>query len=84
MIVVPAKVLSVDKKIVIFVQLPKFAVDDVEVLVGEEVRNLVDVLLLVEGREYRKEVGLAQFGNRNAARPRSVHAIKYAGYHLEI
>lgn len=51
----------------IFVQLPKLAIDDVEVLVGEEVRNLVDVLLLVEARQYGKEVGLAQFRNRNAA-----------------
>ena len=82
-IVVPAKVLSVDKQIVILVQLPKLAIDDVEVLVGEEVRYLVDVLLLVEGRQYREEVRLAQLGNRNAARPGAVHAIKYAGYHLK-
>ena len=83
-IVVPAKVLPVDEEIVVLVQLPELAVDDVEVLVGEEVRDLVDVLLLVEGREHRQEVGLAQLGNRDAARPRAVHAVEYAGYHLQV
>ena len=83
-IIVPAEVLPVDEEIVVLVQLPELAVDDVEVLVGEEVRDLVDVLLLVEGREHRQEVGLAQLGNRDAARPRAVHAVEYAGYHLQM
>ena len=39
-IVVPGQVLSVDKEIMILVELPELAVDDVEVLVAEEVRHL--------------------------------------------
>ena len=46
-IVVPAKVLSVDKQIVILVQLPKLAIDDVEMLVAEKICNGIDIFLFV-------------------------------------
>ena len=39
-IIVSGKVLSVDEQIMIFVELPELAVDDVEVLVAEEVGHL--------------------------------------------
>ena len=46
MVIVSGQVFSVNKEVVVLVQLPELAVDDVEVLVAEEVRNLIDVLLL--------------------------------------
>ena len=47
MIVVAGKVGLVDVEVMVFVQLPELAVDDVEVLVGEKLCHLVDVLLFV-------------------------------------
>jgi hypothetical protein len=40
---------------VVVVQLPKLAVDDVKVLVGEEGERLVDVLLHVQRRQRRRQ-----------------------------
>ena len=40
MVVMPRKVLPVDEQVVVLVQLPELAVDDVEVLVAEEVGHL--------------------------------------------
>ena len=48
LVVVPGQVPLVDEEVVVRVQLPELAVDDVEVLVGEELRQLVHVLLLVQ------------------------------------
>ena len=48
MVVVPGQVLGVNEQIVVRVQLPELAVDDIEVLVGEELRQLVDVCLLLQ------------------------------------
>lgn len=47
-VVVPGQVLRIDEQVVVRVQLPELAVDDVEVLVGEELRQLVDVCLLLQ------------------------------------
>ncbi len=46
MVIVPGQVLPVDEKVVVLVQFPELAVDDVEVFVAEEISDLVDVLLL--------------------------------------
>jgi hypothetical protein len=46
MVIVPGQVLPVDEEVVILVQLPELAVDDVEVFVAEEISDLIDVLLL--------------------------------------
>ncbi len=46
MVIVPGQVLPVDEEVVVLVQLPELAVDDVEVFVAEEIGDLVDVLLL--------------------------------------
>ena len=39
-VVVPGEILPVDEQVVILVELPELAVDDVEVLVAEEVGHL--------------------------------------------
>ena len=44
-VVVPGEILPVDEQVVILVELPELAVDDVEVLVAEEVRHLVQQTL---------------------------------------
>jgi hypothetical protein len=47
-VIVPGKVLCVDEQVMVSVQLPELAVDDVEMLVGEELGQLVDVRLLLQ------------------------------------
>ena len=42
------QVLLANEEVVVLVKLPELAVDDVEVLVGEVVHHLVDVLLLLQ------------------------------------
>ena len=44
MIIVSGQVFSVDEQIMIFVELPELAVDDVKVLVAEEIGDLIDIL----------------------------------------
>ncbi len=46
--VVSSEVFLADEEIVIFVQLPEFTVDDIEVFVGEVVRDLVYVLFFFQ------------------------------------
>ena len=46
MICMPGQVLSVDEEVMIRVQFPELAVDDVEMFIGEVVSDLVDVLLI--------------------------------------
>ena len=46
MVIVPGQVLPVDEEVVVLVQLPELAVDDVEVFVAEEISDLINVLLL--------------------------------------
>lgn len=50
LVVVPCKVLLVNVEVVVSVQLPELAVDNVEMLVREELRQLVHILLLVQQR----------------------------------
>lgn len=44
-ICMPGKVTPVNHEVVVSVQLPELAVDDIEMLIGEEVGQLVDVRL---------------------------------------
>ena len=60
MIVVPGQVSLIDEEVVIFIQFPKLAIDDVKVLVAEEVCDLVDVILLLQQPQRRQEVRVAQ------------------------
>ena len=83
MIIVPGEVLPVDEEVVVLVQLPELAVDDVEVLVAEELRDLVDVLLVLEDPQDLEEVGSAHLGDGDAAGPGTVHAEEDSGYHLK-
>jgi len=48
MFIVSCEISFVDEEIMILVQLPELAVDDVEVLVREIVHDLIDVLLLFQ------------------------------------
>lgn len=55
-VIVPCQVLGVDEKVVICVQLPEFTVNDVEMLVGEIVCDLVNVILLFQqGQRLNKQ-----------------------------
>ena len=45
------QVVFADEQIMVLVELPELAVDDVEVFVREEVHHLVDVVLVVQQRQ---------------------------------
>lgn len=48
MVVVSTQVFGVNVEVMVGVQLPELAVDDVEVFVGEVVSDLIDVVLLLQ------------------------------------
>lgn len=48
MITVAGEVVLVNEQVVVTIKLPELAVDDVEVLVAEVLRHLVDVVLHLE------------------------------------
>ena len=66
-VIVPGQVLRVDEQVVVGVQLPELAVDDVEVLVGEELRQLVDVRLLLQQRHVLQRTPEAAAGPEGGA-----------------
>ena len=47
-IVVTGQVLFIDEKIMIFIELPELAVNDIKVFVAEEVGNLINVFLFFQ------------------------------------
>lgn len=77
MVIVSRQVLGVNVEVVVSVQLPELAVDDVEVFVGEVVGDLVDVVLFFQEGQRLQEVAPAQLCHGDAARPGAVHHIKY-------
>ena len=81
-VVVPAQVVLVDDQVVVLVQFPKLAVDDVKVFIRKVVRDLVDVLLRLQHSDDLQKVGLAQFRDGDSATPRSIDTVEDAGDHL--
>ena len=77
------QVLFADEQIVVLVEFPEFTVYNVEMLVGEVVLDEIDVLLVVERLEHGQKVGLSQLGQRDSARPRTIHCVINAGYDLK-
>ena len=77
------QVLSVDEQIMIFVELPELAVDDVKVLVAEKVGDGVDVLLFVQQSQGRQQVGPSHLSHRQSTAPRPVHNVENPRYHLQ-
>ena len=48
MVVVSREVSLVDVEVVVFVEFPELAVDHIEMFVGEEIFDLVDVVLVLQ------------------------------------
>lgn len=82
MVIVSGQVFRVDVQVMVGVQLPELAVDDVEVLVGEVVGDLVDVVLLLQQSQGLQEVASAQLHHGDATGPRTVHDVEYSLDHL--
>lgn len=82
-VVVSRQVFGVNVEVVVGVQLPELAIDDVEVFVGEVVSDLVDVVLLLQQGQGLQEVAPAQLHHGDATSPRTVHHIEYPLDHLE-
>lgn len=68
-VVVSRQVFGVDVEVVVCVKLPELAVDDVEVLIGEVVGDLVDVVLLLQQGQRLQEVASAQLHHADPTRP---------------
>jgi len=51
MVIVPGQVLGVNEEVMVSVQLPEFTVNDIEVLIGEIICNLIDVILFFQQGE---------------------------------
>lgn len=83
MVVVSGQVFGVDVQVMVSVQLPEFAVDDVEVLVGEVVGDLVDVVLFFKQGQSLQEVAAAQLHHGDATCPGTIHHVEYPLDHLE-
>lgn len=83
MVVVSRQVFGVDVEVVVGVQLPELAVDDVEVLVREVVGDLVDVVLFLQQSQGLQEVAAAQLHHGDAAGPGAIHHIEDPLDHLE-
>lgn len=75
------QILLVNVEIMIAIQLPKFAIDDVKVLVAEIRHDLIDVLLLLQQLNHVQQVRFAQLSGRDLARPAAVHVVEDARYH---
>lgn len=82
MVVVSRQVFRVDVEVMVGVQLPELAVDDIEVFVGEVICDLIDVVLLLQQGQGLQEVAPAQLHHGDTARPRTVHHVEYPLDHL--
>lgn len=58
-IVMSSEIGLADNEIVISIQFPELAVDDVKVFIREVLRNQVDVLFSLQGGEDVEEIGAA-------------------------
>ena len=54
MVVVTSQVFFVDKQVVIFIELPELAVNNIKVLVAEVISDLIDVLLFFQQTHRRQ------------------------------
>ena len=81
-IFMPGEVLCINDKVVVRVKLPKLAVDDVEVFIGEEISDLVDIGLVLQQCQDLKEAAPAKFTGRDTTVPVTIHNIEYPTDHL--
>ena len=65
------------------VQLPELAVDDVEVFVGEEIRDLINVVLFLEEAQRGKKGRPSQLRHGDSSAPGPVHRVEDPSYHLK-
>lgn len=79
MIIVPSQILFIYKQIMIPIQLPKFAVYDVEMLVAEVGRDLIDVLLLLKELDDIQQIWPPQLRDADLAGPRTIDAVEDPG-----
>jgi hypothetical protein len=54
MIIVSGQVFAVDEKVMILVQLPELAINDIKVLVAEKVCDLVDIVFIFNQSQCRQ------------------------------
>jgi hypothetical protein len=80
-VVVSCEILPVYEQVVVLVELPELAVDDVEVLVAEEVGHLVNVVLILEQTKCGEEPASPKLRDGDLAGPGPVHLVEYPGYH---
>lgn len=84
MVWVTSQVVLVNEQVVVTVQLPKLAVDDVEVLITEVLRDLIDIVFHLQCFYDLQQVGATQFGQSDLPTPRLVDTVVDPAYHLHI
>ena len=81
MAAVPQQIISVDQKITVGVQLPKFAVQDVKMFVGKIIMDHVDVVVLVHRVKSGQQIWFRTTKVSGSQTPtmKSIHAEKDSG-----
>lgn len=82
MVGVAGKVMLVNEKVVVAVQLPELAVNDVEVLITEVLCHLVDVVFYLQCLYDSQEVWTSQFCQADLSTPWLVNTVVDPANHL--
>ena len=69
------------EQIVVFVELPEFTIDYIEVFIGKVVLDQIDVVFELEGVEHAQKVGPLQLGQCYLAWPGPVDCVINSGDH---
>lgn len=80
---VSREVLSINNQIMVCIQLPELAVDDVKVLIGEEISDLIDVWLVLQQSQDLEEVATTQLTGRDTTIPVAIHNVEDATDYLK-
>ena len=78
----PREVLSINNQVVVRIELPEFAVDDVKVFIGEEIGDLIDVRFVFQQSQDLEEVATTKLTDGDTAVPVAINNIEYTTDHL--
>jgi hypothetical protein len=77
MVIMTTEIFLADQQVMILVQLPELAVDDIEMFIREKVRYLVDVVLHCEPPDSLEKVALPKFRQSESTGPGPVDGVEY-------
>lgn len=77
----PCKIRLANDEIVVGIQFPEFAVNNIKVLIGEVLCDEIDVIFSLQTSQDVEEVGTSQLAQADATRPGGVGAEEDARHH---